>query len=267
MLSILSGLSPADHLGHLRTESSRFRAVLADADPDVRVPHCPDWSAADLLWHLAEVQGFWAHVVTTRPTAPHDEARTPRPDAYADLLTAFDANHAALVAALEAADPAEEAWTWSSEQTVGFTFRRQAHEALVHRVDAEQAVGAAPAPIDAALAADGVVETLDVMFGGTPPWGAFTPSDRYVRVDLTDAGSVWVQLGRFTGTDPEGTVRDEDDISVVPDPGVEPAVTVTGSAEAVDLWLWHRGDDAAISVDGDRAVYDLFRSCVDHPLD
>ena len=39
------------------------------------------------------------------------------------------------------ADPAEPAWTWSAEQTVGFTLRRQAHEALIHRLDAEQTAG------------------------------------------------------------------------------------------------------------------------------
>ena len=42
---------------------------------------------------------------------------------------------------LEAADPAEEAWNWSDDHTVGFILRRQAHEALVHRVDAELAAG------------------------------------------------------------------------------------------------------------------------------
>ena len=66
--------------------------------------------------------------------------------------------------------PAEEAWTWSDDHTVGFILRRQAHEALVHRLDAEQAAGRGH-ELDAALAADGVHECLDVMYGGMPPWG------------------------------------------------------------------------------------------------
>src|SRR4029078_11382856 len=96
-----------------------------------------------------------------------------------------------------AADPAEEAWTWSSEQTVGFTFRRQAHEALIHRLDAEQAAGQG-SPLDPELPADGVDEVLDVMDGGAAPWGEFAPLPHFVQVDLSDRDeSVWVQLGRF----------------------------------------------------------------------
>jgi len=38
-------------LDHIRTESTRFRSVLADCDPAARVPACPDWDAADLVWH------------------------------------------------------------------------------------------------------------------------------------------------------------------------------------------------------------------------
>ena len=37
------------YLDHIRTESARFRAALADCDPSARVPTCPDWDAADLL--------------------------------------------------------------------------------------------------------------------------------------------------------------------------------------------------------------------------
>ena len=88
------------------------------------------------------MQGFWATIVRTRPRPGGPDAPEPeRPASYDALLAAFDAAHAALVAELEAADPADEAWTWSREQTVGFTIRRQAHEALIHRLDAEQAAG------------------------------------------------------------------------------------------------------------------------------
>ena len=40
---------------------------------------------------------------------------------------------------------ASEAWTWSTDQTVGFIVRRQAHEALIHRLDAELTAGGHPA--------------------------------------------------------------------------------------------------------------------------
>lgn len=257
------------YLDHLRADSARFRAVLTSCDPDARVPGCPDWSAADLLWHLARVQWFWTGIVRGRPAGPDEEqADLPRPASYDDLLAAFDEHSSALLAALEHADPTEPAWSWSEEQTVGFTFRRQAHEALIHRLDAEQVAGDVT-PLDPELAADGVDEALAVMFGGKPPWGAFTPLPQHLRVDLTDRDeSVWVQIGHFTGTDPESGNHHEsiEDIAVVPDPGEEPDVVVDGPAGAMDAWLWRRGDDAEIRVAGDREVYDHFRRAVDQPI-
>ena len=88
-----------DYLEHLRAESRRFRDVLADCDPDARVPGCPDWDAADLLWHLAEVQWFWGKTIRTRPAPPgeRDPGRNDR-TSYDDLLAAFDEYSAGLVA-------------------------------------------------------------------------------------------------------------------------------------------------------------------------
>lgn len=260
-------LPHADHLRHLRTESARFRAAIADCDPDARVPSCPDWSAADLLGHLAAVQHFWATIVEQRPVGPEDLEEPERPPTYDGLLAWFDEHSARLLAALAAADPAEPAWTWADDQTVGFIFRRQAHEALIHRLDAELASGSVT-PLDPALAADGVDEALDVMFGGKPPWGSFAASGDHVRVDLTDRGEcVWVQLGRFTGTRPEGGEVDVDDIVVVADPGRDADAVVSGTAGAVDAWLWRRVDEAEVTAAGSREVYERFHRCVDQPID
>ena len=75
-----------------------------------------------------------------RPKNPEERPDSgPSPTSYADALTAFDEASSGLVAALRDADPADPAWTWSKEQTVGFILRRQAHEALIHRLDAELA--------------------------------------------------------------------------------------------------------------------------------
>lgn len=257
----------AAYLEHLHHESTRFREVLATTPGVARVPGCPDWSAADLLWHLTEVQWFWARVVRTRPAPADEDAPGPeRPTSYDALLGLFDQHSAALLDELRRVDPADEAWTWSAEQTVGFTVRRQAHEALIHRLDAEQTAGAVTA-LDPALAADGVLEVLDVMFGGTPAWGEFSGHGVHVRVDCTDTGDrFWTELGRFTGTSPDGRTYDEADISVVRAPTVEPDVVIAGPAAALDAWLWHRGDDAEISVVGDPDAHARFLAVVDQPL-
>lgn len=261
-------LEPSTYLDFIRAESARFREVLTDADPAARVPACPDWDAADLLWHLTTVQHSWEWVIANRPAAPEEDAPLDRPRAYADLLALFDERSAAFVSTLGSADPAEQAWSWAPEQTVGFTCRRQAHEALVHRLDAEQTVGSVTA-LDARLAGDGVHEALAVMFGGCPPWGTFTPGEGLLRVDVIDTDQqVWVRLGRFTGTDPDdGKTYDEDDISVVDGGPDEPDAVLAGPAAALDTWLWRRGDDSEIRVAGDREVHDRFRTIVDQPID
>ncbi len=263
-------LPPETYLAHLRTESARFREVLAACDPAARVPSCPDWDAADLLWHLATVQRWWAEVLTARPAKPED-VEPPRPESYDGLLASYDEWSRHLADVLEAADPADAAWNWSDDHTVGFILRRQAHEALIHRVDAELAAGTG-SDVDPVLASDGVHEVLAVMYGGCPPWGRWEPGEGLVRVDATDTGEeFWVRFGIFSGTDPDSgtSYADEEDFHVVPAPDdaeVEPDVVVDGPAAALDLWLWSRGDDSAISVAGDEATYARFRAIVESPI-
>ena len=263
-------LDPGVYLDHLTSESQRFRAVLADCDPAARAPSCPDWSAADLLWHLATVQRWWAEVLTARPARP-EEVEPPRPESYDQLLAAYDRWSGELAAVLAAADPAEEAWNWSEDHTVGFVLRRQAHEALVHRVDAEQAAGLT-SELDPTLAGDGVHEVLDVMYGGLPSWGSWEAGEDQVRVDVTDTGqSFWLRFGTFSGTDPDSgtTHADEEDFHVVDPPDddeVEPDVVIDGTAAALDLWLWSRGGDEDISVAGDQGMLARFRAIVGSPI-
>ncbi|HEY9565133.1 MAG TPA: maleylpyruvate isomerase family mycothiol-dependent enzyme [Nocardioides sp.] len=262
----MTRLSTDAYLEHIRLESSRFRDVLASIDPATPVPSCPEWTAADLLWHLSGVQDFWSHVVTHRPQAPQDYLEPVRPDTHPELLAAFDEASTSLQRALSSADPAEPAWSWSTEQSVGFTVRRQAHEALIHRLDAELAAGTVTA-LDPLLAADGTHEALEVMYGGTPAWGRITGAEAHVRVDSIDTHhQTWVQLGRFTGTDPDGRVYDEPDIQVVAEPASEPDVTVSGTAGDLDAWLWKRRDEEAITMVGDRTTYDAFLACISHPV-
>ncbi len=267
----MSRLEPSVYLRHIRAESARFLEVLRTCRPDAHVPACPDWDAADLLWHLTEVQDSWEHVVRTRPAAPTDHTGPRRPVSYDALLALFEERHRAFTAVLEAADPADPAWSWSEapeHHDVAFTYRRQAHEALIHRLDAEQAAGRETAPIDAALAADGVEECLDVMFGASPSWGRFTPGEHYVEYRLTDVGaSVWTRLGTFTGTAPDGTEHDgEPDQHVVASPGGPAAVVVSGTAADVDAWLWHR-DPANVVVTGPAEIRDAMYAVIGQAID
>ena len=104
-------------------------------------------------------------------------------------------------------------------------------------------------PLDAALADDGVAEVLGVMYGGAPEWGSFTGSGETIAVRMTDTGTdLLVELGKFSGTDPEDgkTYEDEDDIELRRRAAPTPIATITGTAADLDTWLWKR--DPALSL-------------------
>jgi uncharacterized protein (TIGR03083 family) len=250
--------SDADYREHLARESARFAEAIRQAPPEAPVPPCPDWNADDLLWHLGEVQFFWSTVVRENLSGQEAEQLNPeRPAGRGDLLAFYARASRGLAEILGATSPDTPAWTWSDDHTVRFILRRQAHEALVHRIDAELTAGDRT-PIDARLAADGVDEALRVMYGGCPHWGTFTPAPaRTVRIRATDTGHSWlVTLGRFTGTDPDsGTSYDEPDIHAAEtDPGEHAAAEISGAAADLDCWLWHRQPAGPVERSGDPGV-------------
>ena len=261
----------ASYLDHLRIESEAFAVALTDVPDDRQVPTCPDWTALDLAHHLTEVQSFWAAVVSgplLTDEAAEDVAKPAPAASVPAQLKDLRAASARLAAALATTPADTPAWTWSTEQTVGFTFRRQAHEALVHRLDAQLTAGLRT-PVDPTLATDGVDEALRVMFGGCPPWGQITPvAGPTVRLVTSDTGASWLTSpARFTGTDPDGTAYDDPDIVVAEsDSGGDVAATITGTAEDLLCWLWKRPTVGTLSHMGDESALAAVNQVVTQPI-
>ena len=232
-----------EYLPALRRSNARFAeaaaaGVLAHGWA-ARVPGCPDWSLADLVWHLAEVQRFWAWVVRTRA---QDPSAYDQPVRHADdeLLGYAAARSAGLEAALAGADPAEPVWTWARQKDVAFVLRRQVQEAAVHTVDAEQVLGEGR-PIPADIGLDGLDEWLEVMVPGALPDGP--PADASpVVFRAVDADA---ERTLFAGTRPV------------------PVATLTGAAGDLLLAVWRRVPLDVLTVDGDglqaAAMIDLVR--------
>jgi uncharacterized protein (TIGR03083 family) len=258
-------IADLDYLSAVADESTRFAATLRSVPPQSRVPSCPDWTAADLLWHLTEVQWFWAHIIAdrVRTTADADalEDRKPERD-QADPAGQFERVSADLQDQLRITTDDVRVWTWASDQSVGFVRRRQAHEALIHRVDADLTAGRRT-PIDSALAADGVDEALGVMFGGVPDFGTFvaTPGQT-VRFVAEDVGRSWVAaLGRFTGREPNGDYVDVADLRLTNADHDRPvAATVRAAAADLDCWLWNRPPAGAVTSSGSDDVLAAFEA-------
>ena len=125
-------------------------------------------------------------------------ARAPqRSPVPAGLLGWFHDGSADLHARFRATAPEEQVWTWSADHSVGFWQRMQAIEAAVHRWDAENAVGAVR-PLDAALAADAIGQTFEVMAPMRRSVGKAPPGhgERFV-FQRTDGPGRWVV--RFDG--------------------------------------------------------------------
>lgn len=249
-----------DYIDIIRSESARFASLTRDVAKSSQVPSCPGWSISDLVWHLAEVQYFWASVVEGQLDSPESVATLERPD-DTELSSLFDMQSARLLAALHARSPDDTCWSWyDAGHSVGWVMRRQAHEALIHRVDAELAAGKLT-PLDEDLAADGVDEILTTMLdtGDIPDWSRFEPSGA-TAVLATPTNRWEMDLGRFTGTSPSsGTTYDDPALLLRPIRETA-SVMITGSAADLDLWLWGRGSADDLEVTGDSALLDDIRA-------
>lgn len=183
-----------DFLAAIRRDSDRFYAVAENADPGGRVPSCPDWSVADLVWHLGEVHWFWGTIVETRASSPADvEVLKPaRPDDYAALVTFGRDSADRMLRVLADTDDDVAVWTWALEErdhSVGFVRRHQVQEAAVHRWDIQLAVSGEPDPIDPDVAVDSIDEYLAI----TLPWAvaADKPLPASVHLHCTDTAGEW----------------------------------------------------------------------------
>lgn len=245
-----------DRASHIRQESDRFAAVLANTDPTAAVPTCPGWTTVDLLKHLTQVHQFWAAVIGQRllgeRVGEFEENRPELPDDQAQLLALRSAATDDLLAALGSRDAGEEAWSWfPPDQTVDFTWRMQTHEATMHRVDAELTAAQPISPIPAAVAADGVDHVLDVMWNWAPA-AAQRRITGTLAFEATDTGQRWLaDTIRWSGQAWGQTFTDQ--AACVRSSGGQAQGVVRGTAEQLDLLMWNRGGNEVTRV-GDQAV-------------
>jgi uncharacterized protein (TIGR03083 family) len=248
-----------DRITVIRDEAQRFADVLATTAPEARCPTCPDWDAADLLWHLTEVHSFWAGILGSNARTDEDmeavEAAKPdRPGSIADMLPVRARATEALLEQLTALDDAEPRWSWwEPDQTVGFTRRMQTYEATIHRDDAELTAGQAISPISPAVAAGAVDHCVDVMWGWMPVWASYE-RQAIVEFMASDTGQRWlVEVGHWFGTGPESGKEFDEPRAVRAGDDAVPVATVTGPVQDLALWAWTRGGTVDIA-GGDQGV-------------
>jgi uncharacterized protein (TIGR03083 family) len=150
-----------DYCDALEAEATHFADVVRGVDPATPVPSCPGWTIADLIKHHGSSQRRAAYVVqhsSQEPVLSHD-CRADLPDDPAGYAPWFAAGTRPLIATLRAADPDTPVWTNGADQHARYWARRILYEAVVHRADAELALGREPR-IQPRVAADGIEEFL-----------------------------------------------------------------------------------------------------------
>src|SRR5512133_633765 len=150
----------------LEAETARFAEAVHDADPARPVPTCPAWTLAQLTEHVGQAQRWVTAVLERRAPVPNAQVQVRVPQDPDERSAWLVAGARRLAQAVRQVGTRTYVLTWSRDHTAGFWLRRTTHDTLVHRVDAELAVGR-EATVDPDLAADGVADLLD-MFAVLP---------------------------------------------------------------------------------------------------
>lgn len=142
-------------------EAAGFAAVVKGVDPDLAVPSCPGWTLAELIKHHGSSERRVEQVVRELRQEPlwAKDVEIGLPEDEAAYAEWFAAGVEPLVTTLRAADPEAPLWTNGVDQHVRYWARRILYEAVVHRADAELALGRQPM-IDGRIGAEGIDEFL-----------------------------------------------------------------------------------------------------------
>jgi uncharacterized protein (TIGR03083 family) len=238
----LEHLDHLDHLHRITLDVATIADVLERGPSDAPVAGCPGWSVSDLCAHLGEVHRWVIGAVTTGGPPVDDPDADPAPVADRARAEWLRAGARRLVDLLGSTPP--EAPTWHpfpvEPKLAGLWPRRQAQEALVHRWDAEYAVGRS-ARIERGWAVDGIDEYWTVMLPRLIIRERLSVPSSALTVRLTDSDLAWHVDGA------SGAVRLVD--------GSASSATIEGSAESVLLRLWGRPVAVdAVAVEGDTTV-------------
>jgi uncharacterized protein (TIGR03083 family) len=243
------------YFAEISGSAARLADIMCTSDPGLQVPTCPDWTLRQLATHIGRVHRWAAHIVTTRaadyvPFGSVADARYPATPAERAAWLRAGADRV-----IEAITDAGDAsvWAFGRLAPAGFWARRQSHETMVHRADAELAVGR-DVVLDADLAADGIDEWLGMATRSRRPADepAQLPPGASLRLQVTGADEApgWL----ITAT-PAGLALQRADQSTA-SAERDADITVLGPAGPMLLVLVRRlpPDHPAMTVAGDRGL-------------
>ncbi|WP_187415039.1 maleylpyruvate isomerase family mycothiol-dependent enzyme [Nonomuraea sp. PA05] len=231
-------------IAQIETEAARLAALAGDLS--VPVPTCPGWTLAELITHVGRTHRWTTHMLRNRVQERVWSRQVP--DGLAEGRSGdvawLAAGAAEMAEVLRATDPSMQVWTWGPDRRAAWWPRRMLFELVVHRADAELALGAGP-EIPAETAIDGVEEFLHNL-----------PSAVWVTRSLAELGAEGATI-HLHATDADG----EWTITQGPAGRIEWArghakgdVAVRGPVSDLLLLLYGRRSPDTFAVFGDRAL-------------
>ncbi|PPK64153.1 maleylpyruvate isomerase family mycothiol-dependent enzyme [Actinokineospora auranticolor] len=228
MTALTPLIDPDRLLDVLEAETALIATTAENTDHDQPVPGCPGLTVGETARHVGSVYRMVVTWIRTgeRPTRWQRQPLDGEPVEHylRDGLRS-------LLGELAAHGPDAPCPTWHPhDQTYCFWRRRMAHEATVHRVDVQSAVGGPITEIGDDVAVDGVDEALTLWF--THRLAALGVSGtRQATVAVRAAGHTWL-----------AEVSTERTVATPASPLVAPtaSATITAAPRDLYLWLWGR---------------------------
>ncbi|MGR6916062.1 maleylpyruvate isomerase family mycothiol-dependent enzyme [[Actinomadura] parvosata] len=239
-----------DYHSQIETEAARLAALAGDLS--VPVPTCPGWTLAELVTHVGQTHRWAAHVLRNRVQERVWSRQVPSGLAEgrsgdADWLLAGAAE---LLEVLRETDPSMEVWTWGPDKRASWWPRRMLFELVVHRADAELALGADP-EIPAGTAIDGVEEFLHNLSSAawvTKSLATLGAEGATIHLHASDADGEWTITQGPAGTISWARGHAKGDAAV------------RGPVSDLLLLLYGRRSPTALTVHGDAALLERWLS-------
>jgi uncharacterized protein (TIGR03083 family) len=209
---------------------SEVTGVSAGINANNAVPTCPGWTLEQIPNHLGRVYAMVATVLQGDSMSPPNRDKIPlRPEGQSPNDWMRQRLHI-LIPLLRDVPEDTRRWNFATGpgSPVGFWWRRQAHETLIHRVDAELAAGATVTTADPEVAADGVGDFLTI-------------------TGLREVGRDEIRLGQAmtvhlhaTDAGPEAEWTIETANGNYARSHLKADVALRGPAWSLDRWCWRR---------------------------
>jgi uncharacterized protein (TIGR03083 family) len=149
----------SDYHARIETETARLAALSGDLS--VPVPTCPGWTMAELVTHVGQTHRWVVHVLRDQVQERIWSRQVPSGLAEGESGDAawLAAGAADLLDTLRTTDPDLPVWTWGPDRRAAWWSPRMLFELVVHRADAELALGLDPV-VPAPTAVEGIEEYL-----------------------------------------------------------------------------------------------------------